>query len=620
MKKARAENQALLTIPEGETREAWEKGMARFANVFPDNFYIRERGRFFPDDSMDKGRLLSAGYHNVMGYWRDDQPLQELILDEAGKKRLERLWVEFDFIGDHTARTWDQYFFNQSGEVDGRGRESGSDRPPDKKISDPEIIFALMDKYVKKAEASNNPVGAEAAKVHFNWMNDTLRSVEKLRAESDQLQLAALVKFAARAYRRPLTASEKEDVLGFYKSLRERNALTHEEAVRDSIVRLLMSPKFLYRIDQATTTAAAKPQRTSALVATQGLAPYALASRLSYFLWSSMPDDELLTRAAAGDLVKPEVLVAQARRMLKDERARGLAVEFGGNWLDFRRFEDHNAVDRERFPSFTNDLRQAMFEEPVRFLEDIVRNDRSVLDVLFGKHTYVNPVLAKHYGMPDLKVKGDEWVRVEDAAQYGRGGVLPMAVFLTQNAPGLRTSPVKRGYWVVRRLLGETIPPPPPNVPELPTDEGKMDLPLREMLAKHRNNPACASCHQRFDSFGLVFEGYGPVGDKRVHDMAGRPVETKAQFPGGGEGDGVAGVQTYIREKRQNDFLDNLSRKLLAYALGRSLLLSDELTVEQMRGIASAKGYRFSPLVEAIVTSPQFRNKRSTEPKQTRGE
>jgi hypothetical protein len=618
MKKARAENQALLTIPEGEQREAWEKGLARLANVFPDNFYIRERGRFFPDDSMDKGRLLSAGYHNVMGYWRDDQPLSELLLDEKGQKQLERLWTEFDFIGDHTMRTWVQYFFNQSGEVEGRGRESGSNRPSDAAVSEPGVIFPLMDLYVKKAEASNNPAGMEAAKVHFNWMNDTLRRIQKLRVDAEPHHQEALAKFAARAYRRPLTASEREDLQTFYKSLRERSSLTHEEAVRDSIVRVLMSPKFCYRIELTASAAAAKPART--LVPTQPLSPYALASRLSYFLWSSMPDEELLARAAAGDLVKPEVLAAQARRMLKDERARGLAVEFGGNWLDFRRFEDHNAVDRERFPSFTNELRQAMFEEPVRFLEDIIRNDRSVLDVLFGKHTFVNPVLAKHYGMPEMKAKADEWVKVDDATPYGRGSVLPMSVFLTQNAPGLRTSPVKRGYWVVRRLLGETIPPPPPNVPELPTDEGKMDLPLREMLAKHRNNAACAGCHQRFDSFGLVFEGYGPVGDKRVHDLGGRPVETKAQFPSGGEGDGVAGVQTHIRERRQNDFLDNLNRKMLAYALGRSLLLSDELTVEQMRGIAGTKGYRFSPLIEAIVTSPQFRTKRSSNPPEQKGE
>ena len=187
-----------------------------------------------------------------------------------------------------------------------------------------------------------------------------------------------------------------------------------------------------------------------------------------------MPDEELLARAAAGDLQKPEVLVAQARRMLKDERARGLATEFAGNWLDFRRFEEHNAVDRERFPSFNNELREAMFEEPVRFIEDVIRNDRSVLDLLYANHTFVNPVLAKHYGMPEVAGDADRWVRVDDARQYGRGGLLPMAVFLTQNAPGLRTSPVKRGYWVVRRVLGETIPPPPATVPELPSDEAKL--------------------------------------------------------------------------------------------------------------------------------------------------
>jgi hypothetical protein len=159
--------------------------------------------------------------------------------------------------------------------------------------------------------------------------------------------------------------------------------------------------------------------------------------------------------------------------MLKDDRARGLAVEFAGNLLDFRRFEEHNAVDRERFPSFTNDLREAMFQEPVRFIEDMIRNDRSILDLLYANHTFVNPVLANHYGMPEVAGNADTWVRVDDARLYGRGGLLPMSVFLTQNAPGLRTSPVKRGYWVVRRVLGETIPPPPATVPELPHDEAK---------------------------------------------------------------------------------------------------------------------------------------------------
>ena len=181
-----------------------------------------------------------------------------------------------------------------------------------------------------------------------------------------------------------------------------------------------------------------------------------------------------------------------------------------------------------------------MFEEPIRFIGDVIRNDRSVLDMLYGSYTFVNPVLAKHYGMPAVTGRSDRWVRVDNARDYQRGGLLPMAAFLTQNAPGLRTSPVKRGYWVARRVLGEVIPPPPPTVPELPNDEAKLDLPLRDMLAQHRNNPACASCHARFDSFGLTFENYGPVGETRTKDLAGHagrhPRHVPGRKPGGGAG------------------------------------------------------------------------------------
>jgi hypothetical protein len=329
-----------------------------------------------------------------------------------------------------------------------------------------------------------------------------------------------------------------------------------------------------------------------------------------------MPDKELLAHAAAGDLNRPEVMTAQAHRMLKDERSRGLVLEFAGNWLDFRRFEEHNAVDRERFPSFDNELREAMFQEPVRFIEDMIRNGRPVLDLLYGKYTFVNPALARHYGMPEVAGGPEQWARVDGADRYGRGGLLNMAVFLTQNSPGLRTSPVKRGYWVARRVLGETIPPPPAVAPELPSDEAKLDLPLREMLAKHRENAVCAGCHARFDSFGLVFEGYGPIGEKRDKDLAGHAVDTRATCPGGSQGSGFAGLETYIRERRQRDFLENLSRKLLAYALGRSLQLSDELTIDRMQSELAASGYRFTPLVDTIVTSSQFLNKRAGDPRE----
>ncbi|HYO84417.1 MAG TPA: DUF1588 domain-containing protein [Bryobacteraceae bacterium] len=215
--------------------------------------------------------------------------------------------------------------------------------------------------------------------------------------------------------------------------------------------------------------------------------------------------------------------------------------------------------------------------------------------------------------MPD--VSGDAWVRVDDAARYGRGGLLPMSVFLTQSSPGLRTSPVKRGYWVVRRVLGENVPPPPPNVPELPQDESKADRPLREMLARHRDNPACASCHARFDSFGVAFEGYGPVGEKRAVDLAGRPVDTRAEFPNGTSGAGYEAVLNYIRSNREGDFIDNLSRMLLAFSLNRSLILSDDPLVDRMKSNLKADGYRFRALLETIVTSPQFLNRRAEPPR-----
>jgi hypothetical protein len=186
-----------------------------------------------------------------------------------------------------------------------------------------------------------------------------------------------------------------------------------------------------------------------------------------------------------------------------------------------------------------------------------------------------------------------------------------MAVFLTKNAPGLRTSPVKRGYWVVRRLLGERIPPPPPTVPELPNDEAKLgELTLPQLLARHRADKSCAGCHSRFDSVGLVFEGFGPVGERRTKDLGGHPVQTAATFPDGRDRDGLDGLRAYLRDKRQDDFVEDLCKKLFSYALGRSLQLSDRKALDEMRTRLAADGYAFGSLVEAIVASPQFLNQR----------
>jgi hypothetical protein len=636
-----------LVIPAAQ-RDAYEESFARFAKVFPDAFYVKERGKFFPDDSSDSGRLLSAGYHSVMGFWRDDQPLQELILDDKGKKELDKLWTEFDFYADHTARTFVQFYFNQSGEVLGGGSESGRPRPVGKEVTDASVIAEIRDQYIALSKTSGNAVAAAWMPIHFDTINSTLRSLEKMRIAAEPVQLEALVKFAARAYRRPLTKAEHDGLIAHYHQLREKGGLSHEDAIRDSLATILISPGFFFRIDLRDSSfgSGATAATRSGAIGTP-LPSYSLASRLSYFLWSSMPDEELLKHAALGDLAKPEVLAAQTHRMLKDPRASGLAVEFAANWLDSRHFESYNSVDRTRFPSFNNALRSAMFEEPIRFFDDVIRNNRSVLDMLYGDYTFVNPDLAKHYGMNDIpefkpagtkpaskpwpaeparpthafadpSISADTWVRVDDAGKYDRGGLLPMAVFLTQSSPGLRTSAVKRGVWVVRRLLGEVIPPPPPIVPELPQDEAKTDAPLRDVLAQHRSNAVCAGCHARFDNFGLAMEGYGPVGEKRNKDLAGRLVDASATFPGGFEGSGLRGLQAYIKEKRQNDYVDNLSRKLLSYALERTLLLSDEPVIEKMKGRLTANGYRFDTLVDTIVSSSQFLNKRKTETTQNK--
>jgi hypothetical protein len=575
---------------------------ARFCRVFPDAFVVTERAPYYDAESNPKGRLLSAGFHLMQGYYRDDGPLCEWILDGRQRHELDALWQELDFVTLAPLRQFKDFVFFERAEPPRFMYDAEFDfaRSEDKDVTSEAKIGRLAKAYLAKAR--KHGAGAEALaaiETYFASMSAAIRRVERARLAAEPSHLKALTQFAERAYRRPLSAAERDDLLAFYHTLRRRDGLGHEEALRDVLVSVLLSPHFCYRIDLPGPGAAARP-----------LPEYALASRLSYFLWSSLPDAELLAHAAAGDLHRPDVLKAQARRMLRDPRARGLATEFAGNWLDFRRFEEHNGVDRGRFPGFTNELRQAMFEEPVRYFGDVVRRDRPVLDLLYGRDTFVNRPLARHYGMPGPKGP-DEWAHVEDARRYGRGGLLPMAVFLTKNAPGLRTSPVKRGYWVVRRLLGEAIPPPPPTVPELPKDEAKLgELTLPQLLARHRADASCAGCHRRFDSVGLAFEGFGPVGERRTKDLGGRPVQTRATFPDGAERDGVEGLREYLRAKRQDDFVENLCRKLFSYALGRSLLPSDDKALGEMRARLAADGYRFGSLVESIVTSPQFLNQR----------
>lgn len=594
-----------LTLPtNAEEIKKYELTFNRFCEVFPDAFLVSERARAHLTAEQEKsnsGRLLNAGFHSMTGYYRDDEPLYKLILDRDGQQELDRLWREFDFITNAPQRQYTSFIWYEHAESAYiREPEFDSFRAEDKDATNEIKMKKLSELFLAKVKKRCNDVVQKAVIDHFRIASENIRRVESDRIAAEPKHVKSLEDFAEKAYRRPLAQSERQSISAFYRLLRDRDGLNHEDAVRDSIVSILMSPNFCFR------TAAVISEKN-----VQSLNDHELANRLSYFLWASMPDDELLAKAKDGELHKPEVLISQSKRLLMDPRSRGLALEFAGNWLDVRRFEEHNGVDRDRFPTFNTELRQAMFEEPIQFFLDAVHSDRSILDFIYGKHTFVNRPLAKHYGMPEVTT--NEWVKIETADQYGRGGLIPMAVFLTKNAPGLRTSPVKRGYWVVRKLLGETIPAPPSQVPELPNDEAKLDLPLREMLARHRADRLCSACHDRFDGIGLTFEGFGPIGELRTKDLGGKPVQTKAQFPGGTEGSGMPGLQKYIRENRQDDFVDNFCRKMLAYALGRGLIPGDDELIESMKSKLAKNNYRFGIVIDSIVTSSQFLNRRINE-------
>lgn len=572
-----------------------------FCSVFPNLFLRSERSRDYLSADQrskynNKGRLLSAGLHSQPGNFRDDRPMCELLLSPIELAELDRLWLELDMVAQAPVRQYKgMVWFERTDSEFLRSEEFDFARAEDHNVVSPEMIKRLQKAYLKKAiSVEANETMVFAITNQFTLIDQQIRRMERTARRAEPTHLNEMLGFAERAYRRPLTEMESSDLLAFYQRLRTEEGASHEDAMRDLVVSVLVSPHFWYRADV--------PSEKEGI---QALSNHALASRLSYFLWSSMPDADLIAAAGRGELQDSMELRKQVRRMIADERIRGLALEFGGNWLEFRQFQNHNSVDRERFPQFTEELHAAMFEEPIRFFTDLAQFDRSVLEFLFSDHSLVNAALATHYGLPDVQ----DWTRVR-ADSRGRGGLLPMAVFQTHNAGGLRTSPVKRGYWVVRRLLGEHIPPPPPNVPDLPEDEGVGKLSLREQLAAHRDHPNCAACHERFDSIGLAFEGYGPIGELRQSDLGGRPIDNAATFPNGESGRGLRGLQDYLREYRHEEFIDNLCRKLFSYALGRQLMLSDDPAIAKMKAELRKSDYRFSTLVENIVSSRQFRFQR----------
>ena len=394
---------------------------------------------------------------------------------------------------------------------------------------------------------------------------------------------------ARRAFRRPVTRPEVDSLLSLVE-LAQREGDSFEEGIRLAVQGVLVSPHFLFRVEREH--AAGAP-----------VGEHELASRLSYFLWASMPDEELLRAADERQLRRPGVLEAQVRRMLADPKAASLVDDFAAQWLQLRDL-DRKKPNPERFPAVDDELLDAMKRETSMFLQTIIREDRNILEMLDGQFTFLNGPLARHYGVPG--VTGEEFQRVKlDGEQ--RGGLITHGSILIVSSYPTRTSPVIRGKWVLENLLGTPPPPPPPDIPEL--DEAKIgqSSSLREQLEQHRKNPACAVCHNQMDALGFGLESYDASGAWRTHE--GRfQIDTSGTLPDGTSFDGPKGLKQVLRT-RSDLFVRNVTEKLLTYALGRGLEPYDRATVDRITQQAAQNGYRFSTLVQEIASSKPFQER-----------
>ncbi|MGI8992393.1 MAG: DUF1592 domain-containing protein [Bryobacteraceae bacterium] len=432
-------------------------------------------------------------------------------------------------------------------------------------------------------DPAKGPSPASAKKI-FTCPNRTPESARKIVSE-----------LARRAYRRPVTAREVNRLLALMTDDQKRGD-SFERTLAVPIEAMLVSPNFLFRIESDPKPRNNDPEHS--------IGDYELASRLSYFLWSSMPDDELLRCADRKTLRRPDVLAAQARRMLKDPKSQALIENFGGQWLEFRALESVKP-DPERFRNFDEYLRMSMRQETEMFFANMVREDRSVLDFLDAKYSFLNEELAKFYGIAG--VTGPEFRKV-DLTGTPRGGVLTQASVLTASSYATRTSVVLRGKWILENLLNAPVPPPPPNVPALDEASVGASMSLRQQMEKHRANPVCSSCHSRMDPLGFGLENFDAIGHWRARD--GKfPIDASGVLPDGKAFNGPDELKAILKGDR-GAFADCLTEKLLTYALGRGLEHYDKPALKTISSHLAQNDYRFSTLVLEIVKSLPFQMRR----------
>jgi hypothetical protein len=408
-------------------------------------------------------------------YQRSDKFFTENMVDGADRARLNQAWD--DLFG-----SWPYHDAYLGMLVDHYG-------------------LALESRKIQDLDAAKIAAQPAAVRPYLTALRAHYDEVMKAQTLAQPGHVTDALAFASRAWRRPLTAAEKASLRAFYQKSRTDTGLDHDDAIRALLARILVSPAFIYRVETLTRESE------------RPLTGWEMASRLSFFLWSSIPDDELRRAAAAGELSNPKLLAKQVKRMTADPKARRLATEFFGQWLGFYHFDQYRGVDTGRFPEFTDEVKTAMYDEAVSTFEYLVRQERPVKEILFADYTFLNKPLAKFYGVTKDIPSADAVIKVDGANTFERGGALRLGSVLTTTSAPLRTSPVKRGDWVLRRVLGTPTPPPPADAGTLPGDDKSFNgQTLRERLTSHKRNTTCANCHLKIDPLGFPLERFDADG------------------------------------------------------------------------------------------------------------
>jgi hypothetical protein len=565
---------------------AFRAGVMEFASLLPPNSH----GEPTPADKDPVPDPFDNTYNvpehdefvQKVKYIRDDRFVVENLIDAPTRIKLDQAWndlyASFEYHNNYLRLLAKHYNFDLKGKGIAQMDKAAVAALP-----------AAMRKYVQPLRAHYDAVMAAQAAARPGHVADCLE-------------------FASRAWRRPLTEREKQGLRSFYDKTISADP-DHRKAIQALLARILVAPQFLFRVEQGGDSPLVKAAsyKSEYKPEVKPLTNWEMASRLSYFLWASIPDDELRRAASAGELTSTPGIERQVRRMVADPKARRIATEFFGQWLGFYHFDEHKGVDTSRFPEFTDGVREAMYDEAVSFFEHVVRKDRPIREIVTADYTFLNRDLAKFYGVKKEIKSAEKAEYVEGANAFQRGGVLRLGALLTATSAPLRTSPVKRGDWILRRILGTPTPPPPADAGSLPADDKLFGgLSLKAKLEQHKRNASCAGCHTRIDPLGFALEHYDSTGRWRDKYPDGNAIEDSAALHDKTEVAGVEGLLAYLRSK-DAQVRKTLAHKLVGYALGRTVLGSDQLLIERM--VRAGGDATFAQLAVEVATSKQFRHR-----------